>query len=134
MDPSMMVNFDDTRENWRRWGQLVELWICGLQPLPTEVKDLVDQAEKHCISGASVPGNQNRNVKIYFYDQTKELAFMLPTESMLNAARAQVKPGPYPLPVFYDDAYTGQRAVLTPDEDIEFANCRVGEYTINNCM
>ncbi len=129
----MKVDFEDTTKNWQLWGQLVELWICGLQPLPKEVKDLVAQAKAHGIPSASVPGDQNRNVKFYWYDEAKELAFMLPTEAMLTAAREKIKPGEYPLPIFYDDAYTGQRAKLDSDQDTLFANCRVGEYTINYC-
>jgi hypothetical protein len=133
MSSAMKVNFADTTENWQLWGQLVELWICGLQPLPKEVKDLVAQAKTHGISSASVPGSQDRNVVFYWYDESKELALMLPSEAMLTAARATVKPGPYPLPVFYDQAYTGPRAKLTADQDTLMSNCRVGEYTINNC-
>jgi hypothetical protein len=129
----MKVNFDNTTQNWQLWGQLVELWICGLQPLPKEVKDLVTQAKTHGISNVSVPGSQDRNVVFYWYDESKELAFMLPTEAMLTEARKSVTPGPYPLPKFYDDAYDGSRKDLTADQDTLFANCRVGEYTINNC-
>jgi hypothetical protein len=133
MSPTMKVTFDDTAENWRLWGQLVELWICGLQPAPKEVKDLVAQATAHGISKFVVPGSQDRNVVFYWYDEAKELAFMLPSEDMLKAVRKAITPGPYPLPAFYDQAYTGQRAGLTPDQDTLFANCRVGEYTINYC-
>jgi hypothetical protein len=133
MSLPMKVNFDDTTENWQLWGQLVELWICGLQPLPKEVKGLVAQATTHGISNVSVPGSQDRDVVFYWYDQSKELALMLPTEDMLTAARKTITPGPYPLPVFYDKAYSGPRANLTADQDTLFASCRVGEYTINNC-
>ena len=133
MSVEMKVGFDDTTQNWQLWGQLVELWICGLQPLPKEVKDLVAQAEAHGISNPSVPGDQNRNVKFYWYDEAKELAFMLPTEAMLMAARDQIKPGQYPLPAFYDGAYMGERSTLKNDQDTLLANCRVGEYTINYC-
>ena len=130
MNLQMKVKFDDTRENWRLWGELVERWIREDQPRPKKVKDLVDQAKARGIASASVPGSQERNVEIYFYDDTKELAFLLPTKAMLTE---KIKPGPYPLPIFYDDAYNGRRADLTADEDTLFAKCRVGEYTINNC-
>jgi hypothetical protein len=133
MSLPMKVDFDDTVQNWQLWGQLVELWISGLQPLPKEVKDLVAQAKTHGISNVSVYGPQDRNVVFHWYDESKELAFLLPTEAMLEGARKVIKPGPYPLPVFYDTAYTGPRANLTADQDTLFANCRVGEYTINNC-
>jgi hypothetical protein len=133
MSLPMKVNFDNTRQNWQLWGQLVELWICGLQPQPKEVKGLVDQATTHGITNFTVSGSQDRNVVFYWYDEAKELAFMLPSEDMLNAAKKAIKPGPYPLPVFYDDAYTGSRSNLTADQDTLFTNCRVGEYTINIC-
>jgi hypothetical protein len=133
MSLPMKVNFDDTTENWRLWGQLVERWICKRQPRPEKVKDLVSQAKQHGIASASVPGSQERKVEIYFYDDTKELAFLFPTEAMLTAAREKIQPGPYPLPSFYDDAYNGPRADLKDKKDNWFANCRVGEYTINNC-
>ena len=133
MSLNMKVDFEDTTQNWQLWGQLVELWICGLQPLPKEVKDLVAQAKAHGIASASVPGAQDRIVKFYWYDETKELGLMLPTEAMLTAGRDKIKPGHYPLPAFYDDAYTGGRADLNTDQDTLFANCRVGEYTINFC-
>jgi hypothetical protein len=133
MNLTMKVNFDDTTKNWQLWGQLVELWICGLQALPKEVKGLVSQASAHGITNVSVPGSQDRDVKFYWYDDAKELAFMLPTKAMLKAARDAIKPGKYPLPAFYDGAYEGPRKGLTADQDTPFANCRVGEYTINNC-
>jgi hypothetical protein len=133
MSLAMKVNFDDTTLNWQLWGQLVELWICGLQPLPQVVKDLVVQAETHGITNVSVPGSQDRNVKFYWYDENKELAFMLPSEDMLTEARKSIKPGSYPLPKYYNEAYSGQRNNLAADQDTLFANCRVGEYTINYC-
>ena len=80
MSVGMKVNFDDTTQNWQLWGQLVELWICGLQPLPKEVKGLIAQATTHGISNVSVPGSQDRDVVFYWYDETKELAFMLPRD------------------------------------------------------
>lgn len=129
----MKVQFDDTLQNWQLWGQLVELWICGLEPQPKEVKGLVAQATAHGITNFSVPGVQDRNVVFYWYDEAKELAFMLPSEDMLKEVRKAIKPGQYPLPIFYDKAYEGTRSGLTADQDMRFSNCRVGEYTINYC-
>jgi hypothetical protein len=125
------VNFDDTTENWKLWGQLVELWICGLQPLPREVKDLVAQATAHGISNLSVPGSADRDVKCYFYNDTNVLAFFLPSEQLLTAGLRSAAPGPYPLSVFYDVAYAGRRRNLTAEQHELFATCRVGEFVIN---
>lgn len=133
MSLAMKVNFDDNTQNWQLWGQLVELWICGLQPLPKEVKGLIAQATAHGITNVSVPGSPDRNVVFYWYDEAKELGIMLPSEAMLMAARKNLSPGPYQLPVFYNDAYVGPKTDMTTDQDTLFANCRVGEYTINNC-
>lgn len=130
---SMKVEFDDTIENWQLWGLLVESWSRGVKKVPEYVADLVAQAKDRGIASASVYGDQNRPVKIYFYDEKKELALMLPTAAMLDEARAKIKPGPYPLPTFYDMAYTGQRAILWPGQGEFFSACRVGEYTINFC-
>jgi hypothetical protein len=88
----------------------------------------------HGIKGASVYGPADRAVKFYSYTDDDPLVFMLPTEDMLKAARKTIHAGAfYPLPVFYDGAYSGSRKVLTEGDDTLFAACRIGEYTINNC-
>jgi hypothetical protein len=130
----MIVNFDDTVENWRLWGELVELWIYNLHPKPDNTGQLVNQMTAHGIKGGSVYGPADRAVTFSFYDDDGPLTFLLPTEDMLKAARKTVHAGQvYPLPTFYDGAYTGSRKVLTEAEDTLFVACRLGEYTINNC-
>ena len=134
MNTMMKVNFDDTVENWRLWGQLVELWICDLQPKPTDTGKMVNQMTAHGIKGASIYGPADREVKFYSYTQDDPLVMMIPTEGQLMEGRKDVIPGqPYPLPVFYDEAYAGPRKVFTADQDTLFSACRVGEYTINVC-
>jgi hypothetical protein len=135
MSVTMKVNFDDTVENWRLWGQLVELWICDLQPKPTDTGKMVNQMTAHGIKGASIYGPPDREVKFYSYTQDDPLVLMIPTEDELKTGRKAVVAGEaYPLPVFYDGAFTGPRKVLTAGEDTLFSACRVGEYTINFCM
>jgi hypothetical protein len=135
MKTPMKVNFDDTVENWRLWGELVELWICNLHPKPADAGKLVNQMTAHGIKGASAYGAPDREVKFYSYGNDAPLVIMLPTEEMLKEGRKTAHPGePYPLPVFYDGAYIGPRKVFTADDDTLFAACRVGEYTINECM
>ncbi|HEX3990669.1 MAG TPA: hypothetical protein VHX39_05810 [Acetobacteraceae bacterium] len=130
----MKVNFDNTEQNWRLWGELVELWIYNLHPKPTDTVQLVNQMTAHGIKNPSVPGDPNRKVMFYSYTDADPLVMLLPTEDMLKAARKTVLAGEvYPLPVFYDDAYSGARKILSEDEDTLLAACRVGEYTINNC-
>jgi hypothetical protein len=135
MKTPMKVDFDDIEENWRLWGELVELWVYNLHPRPTDTAKLVNQMTAHGIKGASVYGPSDRAVKFYSYTDDDPLVMMLPTEEMLKEGRKTAHPGEaYPLPVFYDSAYTGGRKAFTADEDTLFAACRVGEYTINECM
>jgi hypothetical protein len=135
MKTPMKVDFDDIEENWRLWGELVELWISDLHPKPTDVGKLVNQMTAHGIKGASVYGPSTREVKFYSYGADDPLVLMLPTEEMMKEGRKTAHPGEaYPLPVFYDAAYTGTRKTFTADDDTLFAACRIGEYTINECM
>ena len=135
MQIPMKIVFDDTTENWRLWGELVELWVCNLHPKPEDTGKLVNQMTAHGIKGASVYGPPTREVKFYSYTDDDPLVIMLPTEDELKKGRKYAQPGEvYPLPTFYDGAYTGPRKVFTADDDTLFAACRVGEYTINYCM
>jgi hypothetical protein len=128
----MSVDFDDTTQNWELWGKLVEGWIRGIVPLPKDVNSLVSQGKERNISNFSVPGAQDRNVVFSWYNE-KVVSFWLPTEEMLTDGRERIKPGPYPLPAFYDEFYEGKRRDLTAEKDTFLAACRVGEYTINIC-
>jgi hypothetical protein len=135
MKTPMKVDFDDTVENWRLWGQLVELWICDLQPKPTDSAKLVNQMTAHGIKGAGVYGPPDRKVEFMQYSEDGPLVIELPTEKMLKEGRKTTQPGEiYPLPVFYNGAYPGAAKVFNADEDTLFSACRIGEYTINMCM
>jgi hypothetical protein len=131
----MKVDFEDTVENWRLWGELVELWIFDLQPKPANAAKLVNQMTAHGIKGASVYGPPDREVKFYSYTKDDPVVIMLPTSGMVTEGRKTTHAGEaYPLPVFYDAAYTGPRKVFTADDDTNFMACRIGEYTINECQ
>jgi hypothetical protein len=135
MKTPMKVDFDDIEENWRLWGELVELWIFDLQPKPADAAKLVNQMTAHGIKGASVYGPPDREVKFYSYTNDDPLVILLPTAAMVTEGRKATQPGEaYPLPVFYDGAYTGSRKVFTADDDTRFMACRIGEYTINECQ
>jgi hypothetical protein len=135
MKTPMKVDFDDIVENWRLWGELVELWAFNLQPKPTDTGKLLNQMTAHGIKGASIYGPKNRKVEFYSYTDEDPLVMMIPTEEMIKEGKKTVHPGkPYPLPVFYDGAYTGPRKNLTADEDLLMTACRIGEYTINECQ
>jgi hypothetical protein len=134
MKTPMKVNFNDTPDNWRLWGQLVELWVRNLQPKPETVETLVRQMAEHGIKGASVLGPPDLKVTFYVPGDN-DLTMMLPSREMLRQARKTVHAGEsYPLPVFYDAAYTGPRKGFTCDEDTLFVACRVGEYVITQCI
>ena len=135
MKTPMKVDFNDTVENWRLWGELVEMWAYKLHPWPDDTAKLVNQMTAHGIKGASVIGPPDREVKFYQYGNDDPLVIMLPTEQMLKEGRKTAQPGaPYPLPVFYDAAYAGSQKPFSEDDDTLFAACRIGEYTINVCM
>jgi hypothetical protein len=135
MKTPMKVDFDDIEENWRLWGELVELWICDLQPKPTDAGKLVNQMTAHGIKGASVYGPPDRKVEFYQYGNDDPLVIMLPTEAMMKEGRKTAVAGQaYPLPVFYAGAFTGSQKDFSADDDTLFAACRIGEYTINMCM
>ena len=131
----MKVEFDDTFDNWLRWGQLVEHWVDKRQDRPANVQLLKNRMTAHGITNAEVYGDQNREVKFVEYEDDEPLVMMLPTKKMLAKGKASVHPhAQYPLPVFYDKMYGCKRKVLTdPTEVEELATCRVGEYTINEC-
>ena len=133
MQTPMKVNFNDEERNWRLWGQLVALWVRGLQPRPETAAALVQQMTEHGIEGASVNGPPDLKVTFYPSDDDS-LAFMLPTRAMSKEVRTSIQAGEfYPLPVFYDATYTGARKAFTMDEDTLFTACRIGEYVINQC-
>lgn len=134
MKTPMKVDFEDTVQNWRLWGQLVQLWVYKFQPKPTDLAELVSQMTAHGITGANAFGSPHRKVKIFSSGNEDPLVIVLPTLEMLKQGRKAANPGkPYPLPDFYDDAYSGQRKVFTADDDTLFVACRIGEYTINEC-
>jgi hypothetical protein len=126
----MKVDFDDTVENWRLWGELVEFWSANLHPKPDNVANLVNQMVAHGISGANVYGPPDREVRFYSVTDNDPLTFMLPTRQDLGLARSAVRSGmPYPLPAFYDLAYNGTRQALGDDQLNLFAACRLGELS-----
>ena len=131
----MRVKLVDDNQNWLNWGRLVEAWIDGIKPRPTTVKDLKAQMAAASVEGV-VDGADTRQVNIMQYNDVAEypLTIYIPTKKMRDAKLATVKPGPYPLPLFYDIAYAGApRAKLSPQEARDLASRRIGEYTINEC-
>jgi len=129
----MKVVFDDVDGNWLRWGQLVELWARGMQSLPVNVGDLISQAEAHGVTNTTVPGLPSSALVSFYSYWPDVLTLLLPTTAQLDAGRAGVKTGPYPLPSFYDEAYIDHRRALDTAGDDVFVVQRVGEYTINYC-
>jgi hypothetical protein len=130
----MKVDFDDKKDNWLRWGQLVEHWIDQRRERPKTKAELLSQMTAHGITGADVDGKPDREVRFEDDQEYGPLVIYLPTAAMLAEARKSIHPDqPYPLPIFYDLAYCGKRKDLNADEGSFLATCRVGEYTINQC-
>ncbi|WP_428536684.1 hypothetical protein [Rhodopila sp.] len=128
----MKVNFNDEQGNWCLWGQLVGLWARKMLPRPETAAALVKQMTDHCIKGASIDGPPDLKITFYPSEEDGSLVLMLPTRNMLDQALKSTNPGEfYPLPVFYDAAYTASRKAFTTDENTLFIACRIGEYIIN---
>lgn len=135
MNTPMKVNFDDTPENWRLWGELVEHWICKRHPRPDDTDKLINQMTAHGITSAGVYGSTPRPVEFVSYGEKGALVIELPTKDMLEEGKKTAEAGqPYPLPSFYDAAFDGSRKSFCSDVIKHFAAARIGEYTINMCM
>jgi len=137
----MRIVIADDNDNYLRWGNLVVTWVNDETKWPINVGDLRRQMANAGVNG-SIAGPDNRGVSIQRYpddaaDQLPPVELVLPTQAMLNARLALVRPGPYPrdlMPSFMDIAYGGAaRANLSQQEADDFAIRRVGEYSINEC-
>lgn len=130
----MRIDMTDDNQNWLNWGKLVKHWIEG-GDRPDTVKQLNDQLIAHQVN-ASVEGGDDREVEITSYPDDIEgpLLIMLPSRKMLEERLETVKPGPYPLRLFYSLAFGGANKVnLSAQEASDFATRRIGEYTVNEC-
>jgi len=129
----MRIEIADTDRNWLNWGALVKAWIRETQVRPRNVKELKTQLVRHQVF-AIVDGDDERAVAFSMYpdDPNSPLTIVLPTPAMCDAI--SVGAGRYNLPLFYDIAYEKPvRANLSQQEAENFAQRRVGEYTINEC-
>jgi len=127
----------DNNENWLNWGKLVNSWIDGATT-PTTVGGLRDQMQVYGVT-ADIEGTDDRQVVIDMYTGPKDPLYLwLPNKQMRdNRLRDDIQPGiagPYPLPLFYDIIFGGAaRVQLSPQEKLDMAFRRIGEYTINEC-
>lgn len=131
----MRIQIQDDNQNWLNWGMLVRSWILDTTRRPTNVGELKSQLTKYSVI-AAVAGADQRAVAIESYDNNPHapLEIVIPTVEMLNDKLKTVTSGRYPLPLFYDIAFAGAaRASLSPQESLDFALRRIGEYTVNEC-
>jgi len=137
----MQVNIKDDPANWQKWGTLVRAWIFGTTPLPGDTAAMQQQMNTAGVQG-TVPGPV-RGVTFIPYNDDEPLIFPLPTQAMVLKDEAELKqiaanpPGQrqYPIPTFYNIAYGGAAKVdLTQTQLLDFSACRLGEYTIQECM
>jgi hypothetical protein len=130
----MRIQIADNNENWLNWGNLVQAWIRKTKTRPGNVGDLKKQLADNQVN-ANVEGPDTKPVVFWDYpDNNTPLRIALPTEAMLDARLQTVRPGAYPLPLFYDIAFGGaNRASLSSEESLKFAARRIGEYSVNEC-
>jgi hypothetical protein len=137
----MQVNITDNPANWAKWGQLVRAWIFGTTPLPNDTAAMQAQMTAAGVAG-SVPGPV-RGVTFVPYNDGTPLIFPLPTQAMVLKDEAELKQiaakpanhRSYPIPSFYATAFGGAAEVdLGQHELLEFGSCRLGEYTIQECL
>lgn len=150
--PKHTVSFDDTPDNWLRWGTLVEEWIFN-GGRPTNVGELEDQmiAKKGVlhpgpgitgvmIAGQAVPNpNPGRAVSVPDYDPLNgPITITVPEKSMVRSDRRYLRglgDNTYPLWSFYSIMFGGApQVVLTQKNLQEMGLRRLGEYVINECM
>ena len=83
----MRIIVDDTPDNWRKWGELIESWIRDESKRPQTVAELRVQLAHDGIA-ATVPGN-DRAVEFipYTADVSQPLRFALPSSRMPDTRR-----------------------------------------------
>jgi hypothetical protein len=138
------VAFDDTDGNWLAWGRLVDDWIDHPANRPHDIGGLEAQMTKEHITGIQLAGhpvpnpNPNRPVNINTYNNAPPgpIVIPVPTQAMRDADRRKlIGPSTYPLHSFYTTIFGNAptRAFNTAGL-VEMAQCRLGEYVINECM
>ena len=160
--PKHSVHFDDTPENWLKWGRLVDRWIFtsspgtdrphnrgeledqmrGLKPSPTPILD-----PNHPITGielggtpAPIPNSErNRPVNVLPYNNHgNNITINIPDQVMALLDKnwlATIGTSSYPVRSFYSAMFGGAPvSPLSPAALEEMRLRRVGEYVINECM
>lgn len=132
----MRIEIANDNQNWLNWGALVQIWIEDADARPNTVAELKAQMHTHnVVATIASPDTRGVQVRSYFDAPTDPLLIMLPTRQMRDDKLATVKPGPYNvMPLFYDIAFGGApRVSLSPQEALDFASRRIGEYSVNEC-
>jgi hypothetical protein len=123
---------------WLAWGKLVEKWVKDPSSRPGTLTDFQRQLADNNVP-MKLP-EYLKNVEFLSYKQDV-LYIPLPSKEMITegerwmeeiAERGHGK-GKYPLPSFYELAFSGDQVDLTLDELMDFNRRRIGEYTINLC-
>ena len=141
----MNVTFPNTFENWKNWGALVRTWVSNESHRPRNTDELMEQMKHAGIKHASYRGAPaKRDVVFVQYSEDEPLYIPLPSASMVEEAEKKVEeavnnnPGHrgYPIPaVFYSLMFGAAKPVdLSASQQVEYLLCRLGEYTINECM
>lgn len=120
-----------------QWGKLVKSWATGKNyfdatepaiPVPTSIDELKQQCARFNIT-ITVPANIV-NLKV-INDTADTLTIKLPMASRIaDSEQAITRPGGYPLPACYEQFLRHPSQMSKMD----FHACRIGDYTISNCV
>ena len=140
------VVFDDTDGNWVAWGKLVDDWVDNVPNRPHNIGDLEAQMTAYHITGITLAGHpvpnpdptRPVNVNTYNTSSAGPIVIPVPTAPMRDADRNTLRAllsHTYPLPSFYTTIFgNAPTRVFSTAGLIEMAQCRLGEYVINECM
>ena len=146
--PKHTVHFDDTPDNWLKWGTLVDGWIFNDPPnRPNNVGELEDQMVGKNITGIELAGSaapvsaqeRRRPVNVVPYNNgAGPIAINIPHKLMAQADKDWLQTignSPYPVQSFYSAMFGGAAPATLSSAELEaMRKRRVGEYVINECM
>lgn len=122
------------------WGRLVKTWATGKSNFPSVSIDklpvprtLADIRAQCTLVGVEITIPAKITGLAVLQHGPETLALRLPSKAMVEAAEADLAQGlTYAIPHFYE-VFCGPLNV-PPAERLNFQACRIGDYSIANCM
>ena len=122
------------------WGRLIKTWATGKSNFPTVAVDklpvprtLEDIKAQCALVGVQITIPAKITGLTIIQPGPETLALRLPAKAMVEAAEADLEQGlDYLLPHFYT-IFCGPLNVQ-PGQRKDFQACRIGDYSIGNCM